>query len=89
MPGRLGPRSVVPGGRAAAYEAAVSAAYSDLLDGLAAARVDAERRALVLPVADLSITPEGNDCTASFCLDSGAFATSVLRELGDFRDAMR
>ena len=89
MPGRLGPRSVVPGGRAAAYEATVSAAYPDLLDGLAAARVDAERRALVLPVADLSITPEGSDCTVAFCLDSGAFATSVLRELGDFRDAMR
>ena len=57
--------------------------------GLVAARVDAERRALVLAVDDFQLTRADDDLIVSFELPAGAFATSVLRELGDFVDAMR
>ncbi len=89
MPGQLGPRAVVPESPAADHEQAVGQTYPDLIDGLVAARVDAERRALVLAVDDFQLTRADDDLIVSFELPAGAFATSVLRELGDFVDAMR
>lgn len=68
-----------------ALEAAVAAAEPDLAEGLAAAGLDQERRALRLGVADL--TWEWEDETTlllAFALESGAYATTVLRELADW-----
>ncbi len=49
-------------------------------------RVREERRSLRLRVADLQATIEGEAITLEFVLGRGAFATVVLRELGDIGD---
>ena len=89
MPGQLGPRAVVPAPPAADHEQTINRTYPDLIDGLVAARVDAERRALILAVDDFQLAQADDDLIVSFGLPAGAFATSVLRELGDFVDAVR
>ena len=53
----------------------------ELREGLEAAGLQAERRALRLPVAGLAVQSEGRDVWVRFTLRRGAFATSVLREL--------
>lgn len=68
-----------------AHEAAVAAAEPELSEGLAAAGLDQERRALRLGVADLSWTWEDEaTLVLAFALESGAYATTVLRELADW-----
>lgn len=73
----------VVAGEAAALEDRVLADYADLTDGLAAVGVDAARRALRLPVRELEGQIEDDTLVLSFWLPSGAFATSVLREIVD------
>ncbi|WP_423820772.1 tRNA pseudouridine(13) synthase TruD [Salinisphaera sp. SPP-AMP-43] len=87
MAGRLGSNAVVPDREAGALEQRVLAEYPDLTQGLEAARVDAERRALRLAVPDLELSFEQDDVLLRFSLPSGAFATSVLRELIAVEDA--
>ncbi|RJS95322.1 tRNA pseudouridine(13) synthase TruD [Salinisphaera sp. Q1T1-3] len=87
MPGRIGSRSRLPSGDAAVIEDRVLATHPDLCDGLVAAGVDADRRALRLCVDDWSLAPAGDTLRVQFSLPSGAFATTVLRELGRFVDA--
>jgi tRNA pseudouridine13 synthase len=73
---------------ARALEAAVAAAAPELADGLAGAGLDQERRALRLGVADLQWQWE--DATTlllAFGLESGAYATAVLRELAEWENA--
>lgn len=80
LPGRgdAGPLS----GQAASLERDVLDQYPDLVAGLERLDVDAARRALRLPVADLNWEYESDDCLRlAFSLPTGAFATSVLREL--------
>jgi tRNA pseudouridine13 synthase len=49
-------------------------------DGLCRAGLDADRRALRVRVPDLEWAFEGEDLVVGFGLESGAYATSVLRE---------
>jgi len=68
-----------------ALEAAVAADEPELAEGLADAGLDQERRALRLGVADLSWEWEDEaTLTLAFALESGAYATTVLRELADW-----
>ncbi|HUD43308.1 MAG TPA: tRNA pseudouridine(13) synthase TruD [Dokdonella sp.] len=68
-----------------ALEAAVAAAEPELAEGLVGAGLDQERRALRLGVADLNWEWEDETTlTLAFALESGAYATTVLRELTDW-----
>lgn len=87
MPGRERSNAVLPEGEAGALETGVLADYDELIQGLIAAKVDAERRALRLAVPDLELAFEQDDVLFRFSLPSGAFATSVLRELMVTEDA--
>jgi tRNA pseudouridine13 synthase len=69
-------------GACLALENAVLAEFGALLQGLAAAGLKQERRALRLPVGDLEWHwPEANTLVLAFALPAGSYATSVLREL--------
>ncbi len=69
-------------GEAGALERTIAAAHPDLAAGLAAARMDQERRALRLLPADLRWRWLGEDALElAFALPAGAYATVVVREL--------
>jgi tRNA pseudouridine13 synthase len=69
-------------GEAGALERGVAAAYADLAEGLAAARMEQERRPLRLLPKDLHWRWLGDDALElSFELPAGAYATVVMREL--------
>ncbi len=69
-------------GEAGALERRIAADYQDLAEGLAAARMDQERRPLRLLPKDLSWRWTGDDVLElSFELPAGAYATVVFREL--------
>lgn len=89
MPGVLGPRSLRPTGQAGEQEATVLAEHAELVEGLIALDVAADRRALRLPVADWSARRVDDTLCLSFSLPPGAFATAVLREVGRFTDLQR
>jgi tRNA pseudouridine13 synthase len=66
----------------AAIEQAVAEAYRDLADGLVAARMDQERRALRLLPGNLQWRWLADDALElMFELPAGAYATTVVREL--------
>jgi tRNA pseudouridine13 synthase len=70
------------GGEAGEVEASALSGFESWTQGLAAAGLDQERRALRLPVADWAWGWVGEDgLELSFKLPAGAYATSVLREL--------
>lgn len=87
LPGRESENLV--SGQARALEEAVMADYADLRSGLVDSGVDAARRALRLPVPDLRAELTDGVLALSFSLPSGAFATSVLRELVTTRERAR
>lgn len=67
-----------------ALEESVAAVHSGWVQGLARAGVDMARRALRLPVRELSWQPQDARTLAiRFFLPAGAYATTVLRELVD------
>ena len=69
---------------AAATERAVAEAHADLCAGLEAAGLKQERRSLRLPVSGLAWAWLAEDVLeVAFRLPPGAYATVVLRELGD------
>jgi tRNA pseudouridine13 synthase len=71
-----------------ALEQAVLSEYGESMAGLAAAGLRQERRALRLPVTDLHWHwPQADELVLEFSLPSGCYATSVLRELADSRQA--
>ena len=75
-------------GSALALERAALAADAALVDGLAKAGLEHARRALRVAVRDASVDADGDDaCWVSFTLAAGAYATVVLRELFEVRDA--
>jgi len=69
-------------GEAGAVEASALSGFDAWAQGLAAAGLEQERRALRLPVADWAWGWFGEDgLELSFSLRAGAYATAVLREL--------
>lgn len=82
--GPLWGRGEPPGdGPGAALEHEVAARFREYADGLAAAGLEQERRALRLRVRDLTWSIAGDVLELSFVLPAGAYATAVLRELVD------
>ena len=75
--------------RAAEFEQQVLSQHSELLNGLIDYRLKAERRAIRLMPQQMQLQQDGNDICLSFALGAGCFATSVLRELVDYRDCGR
>lgn len=80
LPGTAG---MEPESDAQALEAAVLERYPELVNGLIAYRLRAERRALRLPVSELGWSEDEDGLTLSFSLPPGAFATAVVREIMD------
>lgn len=76
-------------GPAAQFEQQALAAYPLLLQGLQDYRLKAERRGMRLVPQQLQLQQDGNDMLISFALPAGCFATSVLRELVQYRDCGR
>ncbi|MBI2399417.1 MAG: tRNA pseudouridine(13) synthase TruD [Xanthomonadales bacterium] len=64
-----------------ALESALFAQFPELCNGLTAAGLDHERRALRLPARDFRCDWDGDSLIARFSLPAGAYATTVLREL--------
>ncbi len=79
LPGRPG-HALVPGPGVQALEEAWLAPHCRWVEGLARLGVDAERRALRLPVRDLHWTLSADTLELAFELPAGGFATTVLRE---------
>jgi tRNA pseudouridine13 synthase len=76
-------------GKALQLELDCLAPYGVWLQGLAAAGLHPERRALRLLVGDLQWSwPEPDSLELHFSLPAGGFATSVLRELVRYRDQL-
>lgn len=85
LPGRGGKQ---PTAACAALEAAALEGFAPLIAGLANARVDASRRALRLRPGNFSWQwPAADTLLLSFELPAGSYATCVVRELVDARDA--
>lgn len=68
-------------GVVAELEAAIAARYASLAEGLARNDLDQQRRALRLVPVDLKATWEDESLVLDFSLESGAFATVVIREI--------
>lgn len=76
-------------GEAGALEQAVATQNQKLVDGLSKQRLDQDRRALRLrPEALRWEWPDASSLTLHFSLPAGSYATSVLRELVDWQDAV-
>ena len=71
-----------------ALEQKVAEQYSDICQGLAKFGLKQERRRIRLNITDANIDCDNQQqlVTLSFSLPAGCFATSVLRELIDYRD---
>lgn len=74
---------------ALAFEQQVLARHPALVQGLIDYRLSAERRAIRLLPQQLTASVQGSDIVLSFALPSGCFATSVLRELVQYRDCSK
>lgn len=77
------------GGVAARLETEVADSAGELIDGLAAAGLRQERRPLRLCPRELqwSVDEAERSLSLEFMLPAGAFATAVLRDLLEYRDA--
>lgn len=75
-------------GEVLALEQAIAAGAEGVVGALEAFGMEAQRRALRLRVAELQWSwPETDSLVLRFALTTGAFATSVLRELANLRDS--
>ena len=70
-----------------ALEQAVAERYPVLSNGLVAARVEQQRRALRLIPRNMQWHFEQNDCVLAFDLPAGTYATTVLRELVELQES--
>jgi tRNA pseudouridine13 synthase len=68
-------------------EEAIAAQHADLAQGLAAADLRHERRALRLVPQKVTVEWDGSVLSLAFSLPAGSYATTVLRELAHYRDA--
>lgn len=71
----------------AAMEAEASADYGELARGLEHLRIETSQRSCRVRPRGLTLAARADVLDVSFVLPAGAFATSVLRELGDVEDA--
>ena len=69
-------------------EQAVAQQFPELVNGLAGAGLRQERRQLRLEMSDLKWRWLDRDLVVDFSLPSGSFATAVLREFVDWRQAV-
>lgn len=74
-------------GAARTLESAAAGAFPDIADALEHVGLRQERRALRVVPTDVSWALEKDVLTVECVLPKGAYATSVLREVGAFRDA--
>lgn len=65
----------------AAIETAAVDRFPVFKQGLVAARVESQRRAMRLLVSDIECQPQASDLVLSFSLQAGSYATMVLREI--------
>ena len=87
-PGRSGGRGTpTSGGAALEIESATARAFPDVADTLEHAGLRQERRPLRVIPADVSWSLDEDVLTLECVLPKGVYATSVLREVGTFRDA--
>ncbi len=70
-------------GGVAELESLIALAETDLADGLVRNGLDQQRRSLRLLADDLVATWDDDSLTLDFSLESGAFATVIIRELCD------
>jgi tRNA pseudouridine13 synthase len=68
-------------GEVLTLEQAVAATFPEALAVIGSERMNAERRALRIRVRDLAHEYENSVLRVRFALDSGSFATTVLREI--------
>ncbi|CAH0990689.1 tRNA pseudouridine synthase D [Sinobacterium norvegicum] len=68
-------------GKVAEWEQAVVAPYGLLTAGLEKIGLEQQRRAMTMVAQQLTWSIEGQDLTLSFSLESGCFATALIREL--------
>jgi len=69
-------------------EQSVAAGHADLVHGLEAAGLEQERRALrVIPQEFSAAWQDATTVCVTFALPPGSYATVLLRELADYRDA--
>ena len=86
--GPLWGRGRLPGaGCARSIDAAVAAAHGEIVEALEHVGLQHERRRLCLHPQRLRWDVNGETMTVRFALPAGAYATSVLREAGEFHDA--
>ena len=90
------PTAVLPGvgepmvtGSAARFEQQVLAQHAALVQGLVDYRLRAELRSVRLMPQHLTLQLQQQDAIVNFALPAGCFATSVLRELVNYRDASK
>lgn len=74
---------------AAAFEQRVLQPWQSWQQALQLLRVQAGRRSMRLLPEQLTVATDGDTVQLSFALPAGCFATSVLRELVNYRDAAR
>lgn len=76
-------------GAARALEERTMRAHCEIAKALEFVGLRQQRRALAATPKELSWRVESGALTLEFALDPGTYATSVLREVGEFRDAAR
>jgi len=80
---------IAPQEEALALENAALADYAWWIQGLVRCRVEASRRMLRAVASGFNFSLDGDRLELGFALDSGCFATSLLRELLEVSDVMR
>ena len=80
---------ISPQAEALALEEDVLAEYAWWIEGLVRCRVEAGRRMLRAVVQGLDFSVEADRLELGFTLDSGCYATSLLRELLEVQDVMQ
>ena len=69
------------------FELSVVEKKSNFTDGLERFGLKQERRRIRLMIQQPKLSMENDILTVSFCLPSGCYATTILRELIDYHDA--
>ncbi len=80
---------ISPQAEALALEEAALANYPWWIEGLVRCRVEASRRMLRAVASEFGFSIEGDRLELAFALESGCYATSLLRELLDVQDVMQ